>query len=314
MSGNVSLVSRSVLVPSKLSAARLMAALRALGAKVDAGAVSEVELATYLALQTGSVANVTALKAVEVAAFAGVPNFWLVLRGTATAYDGNGGVFVWDSASTATGDDVDVVEATGVATGRWRRLTPAVPALADGSVTTAKLAAGAVTAAKLGAGAVETAKLADGAVTAAKLGDGSVTAAKLAATVGDAIGTLYDSGWEAVATAFSSTVCTLAHGLGDYPGEVEVWLKLAASAGPFSAGDAVRAECFLGESLPSYVVSVEVSHDMVNFFTVGVDATNVVVRALDALTDAYVPYSGGTAKMAACDLSGAYIRVLARAF
>ena len=65
-------------------------------------------------------------------------------------------------------------------------------ALADGSVTTAKLADGAVTAAKLGSdvslggeladGSVTTVKLADTAVTTAKLGVGSVTTDRIAAS------------------------------------------------------------------------------------------------------------------------------------
>lgn len=53
-------------------------------------------------------------------------------------------------------------------------------AVADGSITTAKLAALAVTSAKLAAAAVETDKIQDGAVTSVKLADLAVTAARLA--------------------------------------------------------------------------------------------------------------------------------------
>ena len=53
-------------------------------------------------------------------------------------------------------------------------------AVADDSITTAKLAALAVTSAKLAAAAVETDKIQDGAVTSVKLADLAVTAARLA--------------------------------------------------------------------------------------------------------------------------------------
>lgn len=53
-------------------------------------------------------------------------------------------------------------------------------AVADDSITTAKLAALAVTSAKLAAAAVETDKIKDGAVTSAKLAELAVTAARLA--------------------------------------------------------------------------------------------------------------------------------------
>lgn len=53
-------------------------------------------------------------------------------------------------------------------------------AVADESITTAKLAALAVTSAKLAAAAVETDKIQDGAVTSVKLADLAVTAARLA--------------------------------------------------------------------------------------------------------------------------------------
>lgn len=64
-----------------------------------------------------AVLNVATLRLLPVA---GVPNNTPVqVEGYYTAADGGGGVYVWNSASTATDDGGRVIASTGVVTGRW---------------------------------------------------------------------------------------------------------------------------------------------------------------------------------------------------
>jgi hypothetical protein len=314
MPGQVNLMLRKELKSERVSADAINEVLAAIVARLEPGSVTVDYLAEYLAMQASSLTNIAALKAVAITQIVGeVANYWLVVRGGTTAYDGNGGIFVWDAASTATGDDINVVVSNDTATGRWRRLTPAISALADDSVTTAKLADGAVINTKIATGAIETGHLAERVVTSAKLASEAVGLPHLHPEVLDSVGTTYDSDWQDI--SFTSNAAEWAHGLGDYPQEVEVWIKVASGVGPLSAGEAVRVETFLGEILPAYVISgTTYSWSVAPFFTVAVNSTHVKVRSLAALTTAYIPHHGSSLYLAAADLTNAEIRVVARIF
>jgi len=72
------------------------------------------------------------------------------------------------------------VAAGAITTAKLADAAVTIPKLADGAVTTAKVTDGNITTAKLADAAVTTPKLADGAVTTAKVTDGNITTAKLA--------------------------------------------------------------------------------------------------------------------------------------
>lgn len=91
--------------------------------------------------------------------------------------------------SAAAAGDIGVDTITGITAGTVQEALEAINesiqgvtqgAVADGSITTAKLDDLAVTTAKLAAAAIVTAKLADGSVTTDKLGAAAVTTAKIA--------------------------------------------------------------------------------------------------------------------------------------
>jgi hypothetical protein len=53
---------------------------------------------------------------------AGTPNVQVLLNGLASINDGNGGVYMWNSTSTATDDGFITIKPTTVTTGRWVRI------------------------------------------------------------------------------------------------------------------------------------------------------------------------------------------------
>lgn len=84
-------------------------------------------------IQSISVATVAALKAAPIPSSDGVAKY---VNATATAYDGTGAWYYWDSTETETGDNYDYVVSDNSGTGRWVRmrnqLDPATAASTSG--------------------------------------------------------------------------------------------------------------------------------------------------------------------------------------
>jgi len=93
-------------------------------AAATAAAASAVAAAASAALISGAVvyqpAHMTALRAITTS---GLTNAVAILQGYAAANDGGQGIFIWNSASTATDDDgVYIIPVTNPASGRWQRV------------------------------------------------------------------------------------------------------------------------------------------------------------------------------------------------
>jgi hypothetical protein len=105
-----------------------------------------LELPSGLMGATGSSAGtaIATIAALRAETWAGGRPADIILRANRTLGDG-GGAFYWDSGSTATDDNINIIKETAVATGRWRRrvntLAPIAAEGADASTVAAQLQA-----------------------------------------------------------------------------------------------------------------------------------------------------------------------------
>jgi hypothetical protein len=78
--------------------------------------------------------NTIFLNIAELRTRKGSSNVQVSVSGGVTANDGLGGNYYWDNASTESDNGGSIIAVTGVATGRWKKLTNYLPA-SGGTVT-----------------------------------------------------------------------------------------------------------------------------------------------------------------------------------
>ncbi len=72
--------------------------------------------------QTVPVAQLTFSTIADLRAQSGTESSLATLNGLVTKNDGNGGVYMWDAASTTADDGFVTIKVTSVTTGRWKRI------------------------------------------------------------------------------------------------------------------------------------------------------------------------------------------------
>jgi hypothetical protein len=239
----------------KLSVKAIEMAILQLLLEVPEVSVVLADLSAVLAGQRGAGETSAVVQDQDVRLRGGWAGSWMTAGGLLTTQDGEGGLWVWDAASTETVDNVNVLASATQSTGRWHRATTPRPLMPDESITTAKLASVSVTSPKIAPLAIGSRELGEGAVVYDALGVEAVRAAHLRVDTFSFFPKFRDTGWVAVQSWFGGNYNGFwAHGLGGFQEKISFWFQLPYAVGGFEAGDAVKTESLISRTYSGLII------------------------------------------------------------